>query len=136
MAFQFSKRSLNNLVGVHPKLVSCVHRALQLTEQDFTVIEGLRSLETQRKYVAKGVSKTLKSYHLEQRDGYGHAVDLYPYYDGSVQCEAPKARFDKIAKAMKQAASELGITITWGGDWKGAWDTPHFQLEPKDGLDV
>ena len=134
MPYLLSRRSENALVGVHPKLVSCVRRAIQLTTQDFTVVEGLRTIEKQREYVAKGVSKTLKSYHLVQRDGYGHAVDLYPYYDGSVQCEAPKARFDKIADAMKRAAFELGITITWGGDWKGAWDTPHFQLEPRDGL--
>ena len=135
MAFVLSHRSEVALAGVHPKLVSCVRRALQLTEQDFTVVEGLRSLETQKKYVAKGVSKTLNSYHLQQKDGYGHAVDLYPFYDRSVQCEAPKSRFDMIAQAMKKAAWELGITITWGGDWRGAWDTPHFQLEPKDGLD-
>ena len=135
MAFKFSKRSINNLVGVHPKLVKCVTRALELTEQDFTVVEGLRTMAKQREYYAKGASKTLHSYHLEQQDGYGHAVDLYPYYDGSVQCEAPKARFDAIAEAMKDAAAELKIRVTWGGDWRGAWDTPHFQLEPKDGLE-
>ena len=135
MAFSLSRRSENALVDMHPKLVTCVRRAIQITTQDFTVVEGLRTLEKQREYMAKGVSKTLKSYHLVQRDGYGHAVDLYPYYDRSVQCEAPKARFDAISQAMKKAAWELGITITWGGDWQGAWDTPHYQLEPKDGLD-
>lgn len=131
MAYQLSRRSENALVGVHPKLVSCVRRAIQITTQDFTVVEGLRTLEKQREYMAKGASKTLKSYHLVQRDGYGHAVDLYPYYNGSVQCEAPKSGFDAIAAAMKKAAAELGVRITWGGDWKSFQDTPHFQLEGK-----
>ena len=45
---------------------------------DFSVREGVRTPETQKEYVAKGVSKTMASKHLIQPDGYGHAVDLYP----------------------------------------------------------
>jgi hypothetical protein len=29
---------------------------------------------------------------------------------------------------MMQAAKELGVKITWGGDWKFV-DKPHFQIE-------
>lgn len=135
--FILSKRSLKNLEGVHPKLISCVHRAIEITTQDFTVIEGLRTLEKQREYVARGVSKTMKSRHLKQTDGYGHAVDIYPYYDGSVQVHAQFSRFKAIRDAMFRAASELGITLTWGADWDSDGDTgderfvdsPHFQIE-------
>lgn len=135
----FSNRSKRNLEGVHPDLVKCCEIALQLSESDFTVIEGLRSIETQKEYVARGVSKTMKSRHLLQHDGYGHAVDLYPYYNGSVQVKgATKAEQQEIEKhwrmiavAMKKAADELGIAITWGGDWKSFVDMPHFQLEAK-----
>ena len=129
MAYRLSQRSEKALIGVHPDLVACVRRALELTTQDFTVVEGVRSLDRQRELVAKGASKTLKSRHLRQADGYGHAVDLYPYYGRSVQVDAPYERFYDISRAMKVAAAELGIQITWGGDWKGAWDTPHYQLE-------
>lgn len=128
MAYRLSQRSEKALIGVHPDLVACVRRALELTTQDFTVVEGLRSLERQRELVAKGASKTLKGRHLKQPDGYGHAVDLYPYYNRSVQTEAPYERFYDISRAMKQAAGELGVAITWGGDWKNAWDTPHYEL--------
>lgn len=132
-----SARSLRNLEGVHPKLVHVVHRALEITQQDFTVVEGLRSLETQKAYVAKGVSKTMRSYHLQQKDGYGHAVDLYPYYNGSVQVEAPFSRYKMIADAMLKAADELGVVITWGADWNrdgrtsdhSFIDSPHYQIE-------
>lgn len=135
--YVLSARSRRNLEGVHPKLVSVVRRALELTDQDFTVVEGLRSLETQKAYVAKGVSKTMKSYHLKQKDGYGHAVDLYPYYDGSVQVDAPFHRYQMIADAMLKAADELGVVITWGADWNrdgrtsdhSFIDSPHYQIE-------
>lgn len=44
---KFSKRSLNNLEGVHPKLRAVVEAALQRSEVDFTVVEGLRTYERQ-----------------------------------------------------------------------------------------
>lgn len=135
--YVLSARSRRNLEGVHPKLVSVVRRALELTDQDFTVVEGLRSLETQKVYVAKGVSKTMKSYHLKQKDSYGHAVDLYPYYDDSVQVDAPFHRYQMIADAMLKAAKELGVVVTWGADWDrdgrtsdhSFIDSPHYQIE-------
>lgn len=132
-----SKRSLRNLEGVHPKLQAIVHRALELTTQDFTVIEGVRTIEKQREYFNRGASKTMKSYHLKHSDGYGHAVDIYPYYNRSVQVDAPFARFKAIADAMLAAAKEQGVTITWGADWDHDGDThdhrfvdsPHYQIE-------
>lgn len=45
--FSFGKRSLNNLVGVNEDLVKVVHRALELFEIDFTVVEGIRTKERQ-----------------------------------------------------------------------------------------
>ena len=129
MSKTFSQRSIKAMIGVHPDLVKVTYRALELCDSDFTVIEGVRTLEKQREYFANGASKTMKSYHLLHEDGFGHALDIYPYYDGSVQCEAPYAKFKEISVAMKSAAKELGVTITWGGDWKSFQDTPHYQIE-------
>ena len=126
---KFSERSLKNLSGVHPDLVKCVEIALQLSTVDFTVIEGVRTIEKQREYFNKGASRTMNSYHLKQADGYGHAVDIYPFYDGKVQVNAPFSKFREIAMAMKQAADTLLIKITWGGDWKSFVDSPHYQFE-------
>ena len=47
MGFILSRRSLKNLEGVHEDLVMVVQRALEITEVDFTVIEGVRSHEKQ-----------------------------------------------------------------------------------------
>jgi hypothetical protein len=74
--YRFSERSLRNLEGVHPDLVRVMHRAIAITEVDFTVIEGLRTRERQKKLVEKGASTTMNSRHLT-----GHAVDIVPFVD-------------------------------------------------------
>jgi len=115
MTFVLGKRSLKSLEGVHPVLVSVVKKAIQITTQDFTVIEGCRTLEKQREYVAKGASKTMNSYHLVKRDGHGYAVDIAAYVSGSIRWEE-RALFP-ICLAMGQAARELHVPIRWGGFW-------------------
>ena len=122
MTYALGKRSLERLVGVHPDLVRVVKRAIELTDHDFSVIEGLRTLETQRAYVAKGASKTMNSRHLT-----GHAVDLAAYIGAEVRWDWPL--YHKIAAAMKLAAKELGVAIVWGGDWASFADGPHFELD-------
>jgi len=122
MSYQLGNKSRRRLYGVHPDLIAVVERAIQITEQDFTVVEGLRDMERQQYLVSIGRSKTLNSRHLT-----GHAVDLCPY---PIDWEDHK-KFTKISEAMKEAAEELDITIEWGGDWKGGWDKPHYQLPHK-----
>ena len=125
MTFKLGPRSVARLKGVHPDLVKVVERAIQLTPVDFTVLEGLRSLERQKALVAAGASQTLKSRHLD-----GHAVDLGAWVDEQVDWSWPL--YGKIAGAMKAAAAELKIPIEWGGDWTTFKDGPHFQLPWKD----
>lgn len=122
--YNLSQRSKRNLEGVNPILVDIVCKAIKITHQDFTVTEGLRTLQRQKELVAQGASKTMNSYHLK-----GLAVDLYPYYDGKVQVNAPRDNFNAIATAMFEAANEVSYPITWGGNWKTFIDMPHYQLE-------
>lgn len=128
MTFTLSNRSLDRLKGVHPRLVEVVKRAIQLTSIDFMVIEGIRSLEQQKHNVASGASQTMKSRHLIQDDGYGHAVDLAPLVGKEIPWK-DFSKFKEVSEAMKKAASELGVRITWGGDWKTLVDGPHYQIE-------
>ena len=44
MTFKLSQRSLDHLVGVNDKLVVVVKRAIELTDIDFGVTEGLRTV--------------------------------------------------------------------------------------------
>ena len=128
--FRFSKRSKNSLAGLHPDLVWIAARGLVLSPMDFVVTEGLRSLERQKRLVAEGKSKTTRSMHLRQKDGWGHSFDVYalPTPGGSWDIE----HYRPIAEAMYAAAQELGVKLTWGGEW--GWDCPHFQLDTMDGL--
>jgi|TARA_R110000796_G_scaffold6199_1_gene22333 peptidoglycan L-alanyl-D-glutamate endopeptidase CwlK len=115
MAFTLSNRSLGKLEGVHPLLVAVVKTALQNTGTDFGVIYGVRTLEEQQELFDKGVSKTMKSNHLIQDDGYSHAVDLMAYVGSRPSWEV--SLYDDLADAMKIAAKEHGAHVRWGGAW-------------------
>ena len=111
MAFKLSKRSLARLEGVDDRLVRVVKTAITISNVDFGVIQGLRTIEEQRELVAKGASQTMKSKHLE-----GLAVDLMAYVGSRGSWEM--SLYDDIADAMKLAAIEEGVPIRWGAAWQ------------------
>lgn len=125
MTYSLSKKSRDRLSGVHPDLAKVVERAIEITEVDFAVLEGVRSKTRQEQLVKAGASQTTRSRHLT-----GHAVDLGAYVAGSVRWDWPL--YHKLAVAVKQAAAELQIPIEWGGDWTTFKDGPHWQLPWKD----
>jgi len=125
MTFKLEPTSLLRLQGVHPDLVKVVERAIQLSEIDFTVLEGRRTKERQAELLKAGATTTMNSRHLT-----GHAVDLGAFVGGEVRWDWPL--YHKIAAAVKQAAKEVGVPIEWGGDWKSFKDGPHYQLPWKD----
>ena len=121
MAFTLGTRSRANLQGVHPDLVKVVQRAVQITSQDFTVIEGLRDIKRQEELLRRGATQTMNSRHLT-----GHAVDITPWVNGEISWDWKY--YPEVAKAMKQAAQELKVDLEWGGNWKNFKDGPHYQL--------
>lgn len=121
MSYKLGIKSRLKLKGVHPDLVRVVEKALNISEVDFTVLEGLRTRERQKQLVEAGASRTLNSRHIT-----GHAVDLGALVNGKVNWSWPL--YDKIAYAMKEAALDLDIPIVWGGEWKSFKDGPHFEL--------
>ena len=150
--FVLSKLSLGRLNGVDANLVKVVQRAIEITPQDFMVVEGVRTKEqcyidygkgrTVAQCTAKGVPAqyaqpklakvTWLNNPLSSKHVTGKAVDLVPYpVDWN-----DLTKFDQVAKAMFAAADELGVSIRWGADWdndgnyreKGEYDSPHFEL--------
>ncbi|HEJ8087014.1 TPA: M15 family metallopeptidase [Serratia liquefaciens] len=121
--FTLSQNSEAKLAGINPDLLQVVRLALTLSEVDFGITEGLRTIERQREMVCAGKSQTMKSRHIT-----GHAVDVAAYIGADITWEW--RYYAQIAKAYKQAANQLGIPIEWGGDWKTLKDGPHFQLSP------
>lgn len=131
----WTERSLKSMRGLHPDLIRVLDRALEISPTAFVVTEGLRSLERQKELVRIGASKTLKSRHLVQADGYGHAFDFYAYLDTN---KDGKVTFEEmsnvrlmipIAAAIKSAAVTEKVAVTWGGDWRKFRDYPHFELD-------
>lgn len=122
--YKLSQKSLDRLNGVHPDLVKVVKRAIELTPIDFRVTEGLRTVERQAHLFKKGATKTMRSRHIV-----GKAIDFVALPDGQVSWNWD--HYPKIADAFKQAASELGVQIIWGGDWKSFRDGPHIELNRK-----
>ena len=134
---QLDERSEKRLEGVNDALVNVVRRAAKRLPFSLLVVEGLRTRERQAELYAQGRTKpgkkvtwTLHSKHLE-----GKAVDLAPLINGAIDW-ADLSKFDQIAKAMQDAAKEVGVSVRWGGDWdmdgqpreRGESDSPHFEL--------
>lgn len=128
--FKLSRRSLSRLKGLHPDLVEVVKHAITITTVDFTVLEGLRSRERQKRLVESGASRTMRSRHLT-----GHAVDLGVYLDGQVSWDWPLYR--QLARCMARAFKDCHVPYRWGGTWEervtGALhprfaDGPHWEL--------
>lgn len=134
----FSPKSAAELETCHPDLRAVFNEVI--CHLDCTIIEGVRSVETQTEYVRTGQSKTMNSKHLAQRDGLSHAVDVAPwpidwqdtlrfaFFAGYVQCIASRLR----------AEGAITSRLRWGGDWDGDgnqrehsfWDSPHWEIIP------
>jgi peptidoglycan L-alanyl-D-glutamate endopeptidase CwlK len=106
---------------VHIDLRKVLHRALEISPIDFTVLEGVRTLERQKQLYKQGATRTMNSRHLT-----GHAVDIAPIVDSEIRWDWPL--YHKLAAVVKQAAKDVGVTVEWGGDWRSFKDGPHWQL--------
>ena len=120
MGYFLGKGSLAQLVGVHPELGFMCSEAIKITKQDFTVHDGIRTTEQQKRMVATGASKTMDSLHL-----YGLAVDLVPFINGAPRWEEEPLRH--IITACKQVIRTHGLKIDNGYDLWG-WDKWHWQM--------
>jgi len=121
-------------------LVGIVHQALATDIMDFGVHEGVRTLDRQKQLVAAGKSRTMRSKHLIQNDGYGHAVDLYPSPIDMARVNRGDAkeiaRFGVLNGIIQTIAKRQGLVIINGMDWDGDgetldhnfFDAPHYEI--------
>jgi peptidoglycan L-alanyl-D-glutamate endopeptidase CwlK len=121
MSIILGARSLSRLQGVHPDLVRVVQKAATMSDLDFTVLEGLRTVERQKQLFAQKATKTMNSRHIT-----GHAVDLAPMIGGKISWDWPL--YNRLSKIVKAAAAAEKVSITWGGDWRTFKDGPHWEL--------
>lgn len=143
--YTFGEHSNAELVGVHPALVKVLNAAITDSPVDFSISEGVRTVRRQQQLYAQGRTTpgeivthddgvVHKSNHQAKPDGYGHAVDLYPYVNGAIDYNDAPNRLKQISDHIKAVAHTQGVAITWGGDWTMAVqhivDRPHFELTP------
>lgn len=125
---------------VHPNLVKVMTAAIETSPVDFTIVIGVRSVTEQQALYAKGRTAPgpkvtnadgvrSKSNHQVKGDGYGYAVDLYPFVAGSVDVNDKRNLLPTIAAHILKTANGLGVKVEWGGNWKFV-DKPHFELKP------
>lgn len=88
---------------------------------DILVYETIRTKQTQALYVDKGVSQTMKSYHIV-----GQALDFVPVVNGKTDWNGYGS-----TKAKKAIAEAKRLGFEWGGDWKKFVDKPHLQFNYK-----
>lgn len=134
----FGKRSLDNLSTCHPALRRVAVRALMLTTQDFTIIEGHRGRAAQEAAYKARASKVRfpNSAHNQQPSC---ALDVIPYPFKGWNDKNIHAELKEIARAFFAAAKAEGVSIRWGGNWSSTSvdapgtkfvDSPHFELHP------
>lgn len=127
---QLTASDLAHLKKVHPDLARVIRRAAadwKDKTKTFFITCSIRSIEEQKKMVAAGASKTMRSRHLPGKTNKkSHAVDLAVKLDGKIKWDWPL--YVDLAKKIKAAARAEKVPIEWGGDWVSFKDGPHFQL--------
>lgn len=130
---KYSTRSKEQLQTCHPDLQRLFNEVIRHT--DCTILEGVRSVASQKFNVSTGKSKTMNSLHLKQPDGYAHAVDVISY---PIDWNDWKRHLLFIGFVLG-TAKQMGINCISGVDWDSDFnvaehsflDAPHFELRSK-----
>lgn len=128
--YKLSRRSLDNMEGLHTDLIRVVNVAIQITPYDFGINEStVRTMEDQQALVEAGRSRTLRSRHVKENNECG----LSCAFDFNVYDERGKITWDigyfrEVAQAFVAAAVKEGVQIELGILWKSFIDGPHVQL--------
>lgn len=123
--YRLSTKSKTKLQGVHPLLNLLVREAIKDCKVDFTVLEGLRTIQTQRAYLKRGVTWTLNSKHLS-----GNAIDLVPIDPATKRLSWAKTElFDDIHVAMDKAIEKYNVKgVVRNGKELWGKDLAHWQI--------
>lgn len=122
MTFKFSSKSLERLSGVHPDLQRVFQEAITNSPYDFSITEGIRTLDRQKELFDAGKSQTMRSRHLT-----GHAVDIAVLVDGKITWDSKY--YIPVLAHIKSIAKSMSILIVCGGDWVTFKDYPHVELD-------
>ena len=120
--YKFGTKSKERLATVHPDLQKLFNAAISTSPYDFSITEGVRSLERQKELLEAGKSTTMNSRHLK-----GNAVDIAVFVEGKLTWDFKY--YKEVSDHIKALSKAMQITIVWGGDWKSFIDGVHFELD-------
>lgn len=140
------KSSEAKLSTCHPHLQLVARKAIEVSDVDFGISEGHRSIEKQKEYFDKGLSKidgiTRKGKHNYEPS---LALDIYAFVNGKASYDPEHLTylagiFTAVANIL-YARGEISHKIRWGGNWdmdgeilldQSFDDRPHIELyKPK-----
>lgn len=127
MTMYYYSRNMDNINKLADNTKAAAKKLLAYAEKNkigVLIYETIRTEAQQRQNVNKGVSQTMKSYHLV-----GQALDFVP--TGGYSKSDTKWNGYGAADIKKFIAYAKSIGFEWGGDWKGFVDQPHLQFNYK-----
>ena len=127
--FEFGAASKSKLVGVHPDLVRCAERAIQISRVDFGISEGVREYARQVELMKLKKTTTLHGKHLLQSTGFSHAIDVFAFVNG--KASYAWKYYGPIVQAFIEAGTVLGVQLRFGHLWKDFTDSVHIELNGK-----
>lgn len=142
MGYNFSGTSRRRLETCHKDLQMIMNVAISVSDIDFGIAEGHRSIEDQQRYFNEGKSK-IDGINKLSKHNYtpSMAVDIYPYFDGGAKWEKEHSSYlaGLIHGVSEMLFKEKLIEhkIRWGGNWdmdgiilldQSFDDRPHFEL--------
>ena len=140
--FKFGKNSKEKLSTCHVDLQLIMNTVINITDVDFGISEGNRSLAKQHQYFVEGKSK-IDGIVRKGKHNYlpSLAVDIYPYFDGGAKWDNEHlsylAGIIHAVAEMLYAQGKISHKIRWGGNWdmdgvilldQSFDDRPHFEL--------
>jgi len=121
MSFNFSKSSKSNLFTCDKRLIDVFETVIR--HRDCTVLCGHRIESAQNQAYESGKSHA-KWPNSKHNTIPSIAIDVAPYPINWDDIE----RFYIFANFVLGVAAAQNIKLKWGGDFKGFFDGPHYEL--------
>lgn len=142
MGYKFSRTSLKRLETCHEDLEKILKVAVSVSDIDFGIAEGHRTIEKQQEYFNEGKSK-IDGINKKGKHNYSPslAADIYPYFDNGAKWDNEHLSYlAGLIHGVSEMLYEDGAInhkIRWGGNWdmdgiilldQSFDDRPHFEL--------
>lgn len=123
----FSNRSIARLSTCDYRLQRVFNEVIR--HRDCTILEGYRGKEKQDEAYNSGRSK-VKFPNSNHNKNPSKAVDVMPWFKNKphVRWDMDKGELREFAGFVLGVAAGMGITLRWGGHFRGFFDGPHYEL--------